>query len=105
MEKIAAMVEKGKRTIAWEGRRLVPQKRPSRDPHLLHLRELGGQAAVHAKDLLVHNSGHGEAVEAVDEGLPQLDVVPGKQACQKKTQKNTKSKMTTGRGECTSPHV
>ncbi|KAJ8523567.1 hypothetical protein ON010_g17552 [Phytophthora cinnamomi] len=42
---------------------------------LLHLAELGGQAAVHAEDLLVHDGRHGQAVEAVREGLPELDVV------------------------------
>ena len=28
-----------------------------------------------AEDLLVYDGGHGQAVEAVGEGLPQLDVV------------------------------
>ena len=31
---------------------------------------------MHAEDLLVHDGRHGQAVEAVGEGLPQLDVVP-----------------------------
>ena len=38
--------------------------------------ELGREAPVHAEDLLVHDGRHGQAVEAVGEGLPQLDVVP-----------------------------
>jgi len=31
---------------------------------------------VHAENLLVDDGGNGQAVEAVSEGLPQLDVVP-----------------------------
>jgi hypothetical protein len=31
---------------------------------------------VHAEDFLVHDGRHGQAVEAIDERLPQLDVVP-----------------------------
>jgi hypothetical protein len=31
---------------------------------------------VHCENLLVDDSGDGQAVEAVGEGLPQLDVVP-----------------------------
>jgi hypothetical protein len=42
---------------------------------LLHVEELGGQASVHAQDLLVHDRSHGQAVKAVSEGLPQLDIV------------------------------
>lgn len=30
---------------------------------------------MHGEDLLVNNRGNGQAVEAVGEGLPQLDVV------------------------------
>ena len=44
--------------------------------HLLHLRQLRGEATVHAEDFLVHDGRHGQAVEAIDERLPQLDVVP-----------------------------
>ncbi len=33
------------------------------------------QPAVHAEDLLIDERGDGEAVEAVGEGLPDLDVV------------------------------
>lgn len=43
---------------------------------LVHVIELRAEPAVHAEDLLVHDSGHGQAVEAVRERLPQLDVVP-----------------------------
>jgi hypothetical protein len=42
---------------------------------LLHVEQIGGQTAVHAKDLFVHNGGHGQAVEAISKSLPQLDVV------------------------------
>jgi hypothetical protein len=31
---------------------------------------------VHGEDLLVDDGGDGQAVEAISEGLPQLDVVP-----------------------------
>jgi hypothetical protein len=31
---------------------------------------------MHAEDLLVHNSSHRQAVEAICEGFPQLNVVP-----------------------------
>jgi len=31
---------------------------------------------VHAEDLLIDDGSNGEAVEAVREGLPELDVVP-----------------------------
>ena len=43
---------------------------------LLHVLQLWAEAPVHAEDLLVHDGGHGQAVEAVRERLPQLDVVP-----------------------------
>ena len=36
---------------------------------------IGGPTSMTAEDLLVHDCGHREAVEAVCEGLPQLDVV------------------------------
>lgn len=42
---------------------------------LLHVQELGGEASVHAQDLLVHDGRHGQAVEAVCESLPQLNIV------------------------------
>lgn len=42
---------------------------------LLHRVEIGAQTAVHGEDLLVDDSGDGKAVEAVGEGLPQLNVV------------------------------
>lgn len=50
--------------------------RPHNSSDLLHVAELGGEPAVHAEDLLVDDGSHGKAVEAVREGLPQLDVVP-----------------------------
>lgn len=42
---------------------------------LFHRVEIGTQTAVHGEDLLVDDGGDGQAVEAVGEGLPQLDVV------------------------------
>ena len=44
-------------------------------PDLLHALQVGTQAAVTTEDLLVHDGGHGQTVETVGEGLPQLDVV------------------------------
>ncbi len=50
-----------------------------RGPHdasdLLHGLQVGREAAVAAKDLLVDDGRHGQAVEAVGECLPELDVV------------------------------
>lgn len=37
---------------------------------------VGGQASVGAEYLLIDDSGNGEAVEHITEGLPELDVVP-----------------------------
>jgi len=42
---------------------------------LLHRVKIGTQTAVHGEDLLVDDSGDRQAVEAVGERLPQLDVV------------------------------
>ena len=50
--------------------------RSGQAPDLLHGLEVGAEAAVAAEDLLVHDGGHRQAVEAVGERLPQLDVVP-----------------------------
>ena len=44
-------------------------------PNLLHRVEIGAQAAVHGEDLLINDGGDGQAVEAVGESLPKLDVV------------------------------
>jgi hypothetical protein len=43
--------------------------------YLLHGVQIGTQASVHGEDLLVDNGGDGQTVEAVGEGLPQLDIV------------------------------
>ena len=43
---------------------------------LLHRVKIRAQTTVHGEDLLVDDSGDGQAVEAVRESLPQLDVVP-----------------------------
>ena len=37
--------------------------------------QFGREAAVHAEDAVLDDGGHGHAVEAVDEALPELDVV------------------------------
>lgn len=42
---------------------------------LLHRVQVGAQSSMHGEDLLVDDGGNGQAVEAVSEGLPQLDVV------------------------------
>jgi hypothetical protein len=44
-------------------------------PDLLHRVQVGAEATVHGEDFLVDDSGDGQAVETVCEGLPQLDVV------------------------------
>jgi hypothetical protein len=43
---------------------------------LLHGVQVRAEATVHGEDLLVDDGSDREAVEAVGEGLPQLDVVP-----------------------------
>jgi hypothetical protein len=43
---------------------------------LLHGVQIGAEATVHGENLLIDDGGDGEAVEAVCEGLPELDVVP-----------------------------
>ena len=42
---------------------------------LLHVAEVGRETTVHAEDFLVDERRNGQAVEAVSESLPQLDVV------------------------------
>jgi len=42
---------------------------------LLHRVEVGAQATVHGEDLLINDGGDGQAVEAVGESLPKLDVI------------------------------
>lgn len=49
--------------------------RPHDPPDLLHALQVGTEAAVAAENLLIHNGGDGQAVKAVGESLPQLDVV------------------------------
>lgn len=49
--------------------------RPHDSPDLLHALEIWTETAVTAEDLLVNDGRHREAVEAVCERLPQLDVV------------------------------
>ena len=43
---------------------------------LLHLGELRAQPPVHTEDLFVDDGRNRKAVEAVDKGLPQLNVIP-----------------------------
>lgn len=45
-------------------------------PHVVHMRERRRQAAVDTEDLGRDNGGNRQAVEYVDEGLPDLDVAP-----------------------------
>lgn len=49
-------------------------RRPHDPPNLLHALQVWGKASVHGKDLLIDDGGNGEAVEAVCERLPELDV-------------------------------
>ena len=42
---------------------------------LLHGVEVRAQASVHCEDLLINNGGNWQAVEAIGECLPKLDVV------------------------------
>ena len=48
---------------------------PHDTPDLLHRVEVRAETAVHGEDLLVDDSGDGQAVEAVRKCLPQLDIV------------------------------
>ena len=43
---------------------------------LLHALEVGAETAVAAENLLIHNGGDGQAVEAVRERLPKTDTEP-----------------------------
>lgn len=43
---------------------------------LFHRVQVGAQTAVHSEDLLIDNGGNRQAVEAIGECLPELDVVP-----------------------------
>lgn len=45
-------------------------------PDLLHRVQVRAETTVHCEDLLVNNGCNWQAVEAVSEGLPQLDIVP-----------------------------
>lgn len=49
--------------------------RPHDTADLLHRVQIRAQATVHGEDLLIDDGGNGQAVKAVGEGLPQLDVV------------------------------
>lgn len=44
--------------------------------NLFHRVQVGAQTTVHGEDLLIDNGGNGQAVEAVGESLPKLDVIP-----------------------------
>jgi len=44
--------------------------------NLLHGVEIRAQTTMHCEDLLVNDCCNGQAVEAVSEGLPELDVIP-----------------------------
>ena len=50
-------------------------RRPNDLANLLHIMQFGAQATVHAKDLFVYYCCDGHAVEALGEGLPQLNVI------------------------------
>jgi hypothetical protein len=42
---------------------------------LLHGVQVRAETTVHCEDLLIDDSGNGQAIEAVGEGLPELNVV------------------------------
>lgn len=44
--------------------------------NLFHRVQVGTQTTVHGEDLLIDDGGNGQAVEAVGESLPKLDVIP-----------------------------
>lgn len=50
-------------------------RRPHNATDLLHGLQVGRETTVHAENLLVDNSSDWQAVEAISEGLPELDVV------------------------------
>ena len=50
-------------------------RRPHHAPDLLHGVQVRAQPTVHCEDLLIDDRRDRQAVEAVGEGLPQLDVV------------------------------
>ena len=51
---------------------------------------------MHAEDFLVHDGRHGQAVEAIDERLPQLDVVPVHVIGIVRTKKRVRKEMVVG---------
>lgn len=66
-------------------RRITPEKvieqsiirhvsRSSDASDIIHVRQTGGKTAVDTEDLPSNDGSNGEAVEGVDEGLPDLDV-------------------------------
>lgn len=58
-------------------RRVITYISGTHDPtDLLHRVQVGAQATVHGKDLLVDDGRDRQTVEAVSKSLPQLDVVP-----------------------------
>ena len=58
------------RTSVWDVRR------PHYSPYLLHRLQVRGETTVHREDLLIDDGSDRQAVEAVGERLPELDVVP-----------------------------
>lgn len=69
---------------------------PHHPPDLLHALQVWAQTAVHGEDLLVDNSGDGQAVEAVRKRLPEFDVV-SPLACQTGKKLDEMSGMGLGR--------
>lgn len=64
-----------KRVIEGQGKTKTYISGAHDSTNLLHRVEIGAQAAVHGEDLLVNDGRNGQAVEAVGERLPELDVV------------------------------
>ena len=51
-------------------------RRPHYSPYLLHRLQIGRKTTMHCEYLLIDDGRNWQAVEAVGERLPQLDVVP-----------------------------
>lgn len=68
-----ARCEKKKKPKYWREKTHISRAHDS--ANLLHGVQVGAQTTVHGENLLVNDGGNGEAVEAVGEGLPELDVV------------------------------
>jgi hypothetical protein len=74
-EKTAVRDLSSQYTWAIEGLQDTHIRRSHDPPDLLHGVEVRAETAVHGENLLIDNGSDGQAVEAVGECLPQLDIV------------------------------